>query len=64
MKTTLYFTREFTKGLLKGIRHIDSLSFVSVESAENWRKGIARNHKRGSLNYKLVDASYQSYIRN
>ena len=58
--TTLYFTREFTKGILKGIRHNDSLPFVSVERAEIWRKRI--NAKRG-LEYKIVDASYQNYSR-
>lgn len=58
---TLYFTREFTRGALKGIRHNDSLSFVSVERAEIWRKSVMA--KENKLGYKIIDRSYQNYSR-
>ena len=64
MTTTLYFTREFTKGNLKGLQHQDKLDFVSVERAEVWLKGVTSNHAKGKLNYRIVDRSYQNYFRS
>lgn len=37
---TLYFTQQFTKGLLKGICYTDSLGFGTVDGAMKWVKGI------------------------
>ena len=57
MKITARFTREFTKGNLKGIVHHDSLTFVSIKAAEQWRDAI---QKSNTLDYVLTDF----YIEN
>ena len=56
----LYFTRYFTKGCLKGLSHVDSIPFVSVDAAMAWIKGIKSNTK---LDYTLTDYSFQNYKR-
>ena len=58
---TLYFTKQFTSGILKGIIINESLPFVSVERAEIWRKGVMAKEKK--LGYKIIDRSYQNYSR-
>ena len=57
---TLYFTRLFTKGHLKGIVHHDSIRFVDYDHAIGWIKGI---NKKRNLGYRIVDKSFQNYIR-
>jgi len=62
---TLYFTKQFTGGLLKGIRIIESMRFASPELASNWLK-VARAGIRkpiGGSPYKVIDASFQNYTR-
>jgi len=59
----LYFTKLFTKGNLKGISLNESLPFVSVGRAENWRKIVTSKGLRNKLDYKIVDYSYQNYSR-
>ena len=61
--TTLYFTKTFTKGMLKGITINESLPFVSVERAEVWRKAVTAKGLSGKLPYRIVDASYQNYSK-
>lgn len=39
------FTRKFTKGSLKGIDHNDTMTFVSVDAAEEWYTGVNANKK-------------------
>ena len=63
MKTTLYFTKTFTAGILKGITINESLPFVSVDRAEVWRKAVTAKGLKGRLPYRIVDYSYQSYAR-
>lgn len=53
----LNFTREFTRGNLEGIRHQDSLRFVSVADAERWVHTVNQRHTEGKVDYKVV--SYQ-----
>ena len=55
--TTVKFTREFTKGLLKGLKHEDEITFVSRKRAEAWLKGIDTNTK---LNYVIQQYSIVS----
>lgn len=50
-------TREFTKGILKGEIHRDTLTFVSVKRAEDWLAAIKANT---TLNYVITDF----YIEN
>lgn len=57
---TLYFTQQFTKGLLKGIRYTDSLGFGTVDSAMKWVKGIQASKR---IDYKLIDYAFQNYQR-
>lgn len=58
--TVLYFTKEFTRGILKGIQIEDNLTFVTIGRAEVWRKAVMANRK---LDYKVIDYAYQSYSR-
>ena len=56
---TIYFTREFTDGLLKGIQQRDS---ITTAFPEQWRTGTVFK-KRFVSSYKIVDASFQNYSR-
>lgn len=60
---TLYFTRQFTKGNLKGLTHLDRISFPTIEGCVQWVKGINAKAARGRLDYKIVDHSFQNYQR-
>lgn len=62
---TIYFTKQFTGGLLKGLTHTGSMQFVSIERASEWvswaRKGCRK--PIGGSPYKVIDASFQNYQR-
>jgi hypothetical protein len=58
--TTLYFTRLFVKGNLKGILHNDKIRFIDEKTAVNWVNGI---NKKKSLEYRIIDKSFQNYVR-
>ena len=58
---TLYFTKLFTKGLLKGMTYTGSLSFVDVQHAMRWVAGVTKHEKRNG--WKLIDKSFQNYQR-
>lgn len=58
---TLYFTKQFTSGNLKGLQYTGKLSFVSVERAMDWVKGVKKYAKRNG--WELVDYSFQNYAR-
>jgi hypothetical protein len=58
---TLYFTKQFTAGTLKGLQHTSKLSFASVESAMDWVKLVKKYSKRNG--WELVDYSFQNYAR-
>ena len=62
---TVYFTKEFTKGFLKGIRIIESISFPTVEDCARFAV-VGREVKKpiGGSPYKIVDASFQNYSRS
>jgi len=61
---TLYFTKYFTKGVLKGITYHGKLTFVSVERAAEWLSAVRSKGERGKLPYRIIDASFQNYVRN
>ncbi len=58
---TLYFTRRFTKGALKGLTHQDKITFPTVEGCTEWLAAVAKNASK--LGYVIVDRSFQSYAR-
>ena len=65
--TTVYITKKFTSGLLKGLIHIDAVpGFESPEKASAW---VSRHRVKpvkgilGTSNYIIVDASFQDYRR-
>lgn len=60
---TLYFTKSFNKGFLRGISVIESLGFVDTDSAARWLKGVRANSEAGKLDYAVTDASFQNYAR-
>lgn len=51
---TLSFTKRFTRGLLEGLTHSDTLRFVDVESACRWIAGVTENSSKKRLDYRLV----------
>lgn len=53
---TLYFTRKFTKGHLKGLTHNDTISFPTAEKCLEWAR------KKFS-DYIIVDYTFQKYWR-
>jgi hypothetical protein len=57
-KVTISFTRRFTKGILQGLEHDDTIGFVSLALARSWIAGIQANK---SLPYVLV--RYQFIFR-
>ena len=60
---TLYFTREFTKGNLRGIRHNDKISFPDYPACVQWARAINAKADAGTLPYRIVDRSFQNYQR-
>jgi hypothetical protein len=58
-RIVLHFTRQFTRGNLKGILHADKISFIDLEHANRWIQGVSFNSDRGVLNYKLVKLSFE-----
>ncbi len=58
--TTLYFTKRFTSGLLKGQTHTDSMPFTSPERGVLWMKRCRENKR---LNWEFVDWSFQNFTR-
>ena len=62
----VYFTREFTGGILKGLRVIDSVNYPTVEQCAVFiakgRKGF-KKWAYGDAN-RIIDASFQNYQRN
>jgi hypothetical protein len=61
---TLYFTREFIKGTLKGLRQRDTITFVNEQAAAGWLASMTSKKKRQRLNYVIVDKSFQKYWRD
>ena len=64
--TTLYFTKLFTGGNLKGILYTGTMTFVSPEAASEFIKAGRKGVKRpiGGSPYRIVDASFQDYRRD
>jgi len=62
---TLYFTKRFTGGLLKGLAVNESMRFASDTDAAEFVKAGRKGFKKvvGSSQWKIVDASYQKYWR-
>jgi hypothetical protein len=60
---TLYFRRLFIKGNLKGLTHLDKISFPTLEGCVEWREAINKKATRGRLDYKIVDSSFQCFAR-
>jgi hypothetical protein len=64
---TLYFTKRFTGGTLKGLVVNESMRFVSLEAAAEFVRFGRKGTKKavgGSSNWKIVDASHQKYWRD
>ena len=60
----LYFTKRFTRGPLKGLHHIDSIPFVSVDAAMDWVCKVKANSKHSKRRtFEIVDHSFQNYAR-
>lgn len=64
-ETTLYVSKLFTAGVLKGITVQDNFKFMSADKAWDW----AKKHKTvpvkstGGSRYLIIDASFQSFVR-
>jgi len=59
--TTLYFTKQFISGVLRGIRVNESMSFASVDAAADFLKVMRKGSKK--VDWKIIDASFQKYWR-
>ena len=60
---TLYFTRKFTNGALKGLIHHDSISFPTAQACANWADKVNAKGQKGKMDYIIVDRSFQRYAR-
>lgn len=62
---TLYFTKEFTGGVLKGLRFNESMRFANEKLAADWATWARKGCKKpiGGWPYKIIDASFQNYTR-
>ena len=60
---TLYFTRQFTKGLLVGLVHHDSIRFPTAGLCLDWVAAINRKADKGKIEYRIIDRSFQNYRR-
>lgn len=54
MMVVLNFTRVFTKGNLEGIRHQDSLRFITREDASRWVKAVNLRNVEGKVDYRVI----------
>jgi hypothetical protein len=59
--TTIYFTRQFTKGTLAGLQHHDQISFPTVDGCMRWLKAVKANSRK--LDYIVVDVAFQKFAR-
>lgn len=50
----LHFVREFTKGNLVGLYHVDAIRFTDRTRAESHVDSIGRNHLSGYIDYKII----------
>ncbi len=64
--TTLYFTKQFTGGLLKGLLYNESMVFANEILAAEFIKFGRKGCKKPTLGspWKIVDASFQKYWRD
>lgn len=62
---TIYFTKRFTDGLLKGLCVIASASFNSIEEAATYAKIGRKGKDKFGLRspWIIVDRSFQNYKR-
>ena len=60
---TLYFSKTFTSGLLKGLTTHGKISFPTIEGCDGWLKAIKAKAAKGKLPYQITDASFQNYTR-
>ena len=64
---TLYFTKKFTGGPLKGLTYNDQVSFGSVESAMAYvarARGRTKRRRGCGSPWIMVDHSFQKYDRS
>lgn len=50
---TFYFTRIFTSGNLKDIRHDDKITFPSRFEFNNWAQRVNEKNAQGILDYRV-----------
>lgn len=61
---TIYFTKLFTGGLLKGLTYQDKATGPDVATlAKQYRIGREVKRPIGGSPYRIIDASFQSYAR-
>ena len=62
---TIYFTKFFTAGVLKGLTINEKVSFPTVEACVDYVRRGAKGIKKplGGSPYKIIDWSFQSYAR-
>mgnify|MGYP001562450591 CR=1 FL=1 len=61
---TLYYTQEFTGGLLKGIVINEQMRFATVELALGWALTASKVIKKPFANcnpYRVIDYSFKKY---
>jgi hypothetical protein len=62
--TTIYFTKLFTAGPLKGLTYQDKATGPDVATlAKFYRVGREVKKPIGGSPYRIVDASFQNYAR-
>jgi hypothetical protein len=63
--TILYFTKEFTGGLLKGMKLNEQMRFASEGLAIEFANKCSAptKHAAGGSNWKIIDFSFQKYWR-
>ena len=62
-KVTVYFTKLFTSGTLKGLTYDDKISYPTIEGCMKWIKSAQKGHKYSKTGaYKVVDFSFQKYL--
>lgn len=61
--TTIYFTKEFTSGLMKNLRYNESMRFTSLEAAVEFMEKCRKPTKNaiGGSNWFVADYSFQKH---
>lgn len=58
-RTTILYTKLFTKGTLKGLTFEDRISFATVDAAQDWFHKMMKNAEADRLPFRVIASEFQ-----